>query len=133
MGVFEALHEGPASAAELAARLSANADALGRLLDGLLALGLVRKQAEVYQNDPVAETYLYDGSSHSQRGYVRYSDEALYPMWGHLDDAVGEGTPLWTQTFGLHGPIFSALQSVDGCRTSAALDAILAVRGAIAG
>ena len=113
MGVFEALHEGPASAPELAARLGANADAMGRLLDGCAALGLVRKHAGVYENDAVAETYLYAGSAHTLRGYVRYSDEALYPMWGHLDDAVREGTPRWGQSFGLDGPIFSAFFRTD--------------------
>ena len=108
MGVFEALHDGPATAAELAAKLGADAGAMGRLLDGCAALGLVRKQAGVYRNDEVAETYLYAGSAHSLRGYVRYSDEALYGMWGHLDDAVREGTHRWKQSFGLEGPIFSA-------------------------
>ena len=113
MGVFEALHEAPASAAELAARLGANADALGRLLDGCAALGLLRKHAGAYQNDAVAEAYLYGGSALSLRGYVRYSDEALYPMWGHLEDAVREGTHRWTQSFGLAGPIFSAFFRTD--------------------
>lgn len=113
MGVFDALHEGPASAAELAARLSANADAMGRLLDGCAALGLVRKHDGVYENDPVAETYLYTGSEHSMHGYVRYSDQALYGMWGHLEDAVREGTHRWTQSFGLEGPIFSAFFRTD--------------------
>jgi acetylserotonin N-methyltransferase len=113
MGVFEALHDGPASAEELAVRLGANPDALGRLLDGCAALGLVRKQDGVYRNQAVAETYLYAGSPHSLRGYVRYSDEALYPMWGHLDDAVREGTHRWTQSFGLSGPIFSAFFRTD--------------------
>ena len=113
MGVFDALHDGPASAAELAARLSANADAMGRLLDGCAALGLVRKHDGVYENDPVAETYLYTGSEHSMHGYVRYSDQALYGMWGHLEDAVREGTHRWTQSFGLEGPIFSAFFRTD--------------------
>ena len=67
----------------------------------------------VYENDAVAETYLYAGSAHSLRGYVRYSDEALYRMWGHLDDAVREGTHRWTQSFGLEGPIFSAFFRTD--------------------
>ncbi len=113
MGVFDALHDGPASAAELAARLSANADAMGRLLDGCAALGLVRKHDGVYENDAVAETYLYTSSEHSMHGYVRYSDQALYGMWGHLEDAVREGTHRWTQTFGLEGPIFSAFFRTD--------------------
>jgi acetylserotonin N-methyltransferase len=40
-------------------------------------------------------------------GYVRYSNDVLYPMWGHLEDAVREGGHRWKQTFGLEGPIFS--------------------------
>ena len=113
MGVFELLHEAPATAAEMATRLSANRDAMERLLDGCAALGLVEKQDGGYRNSPAAETYLYSGSAHSLRGYVRYSDEALYPMWAHLDDAVREGTHRWTQSFGLEGPIFSAFFRTD--------------------
>jgi acetylserotonin N-methyltransferase len=113
MGVFDVLHEAPASAAQLAARLGANADAMARLLDGCAALGLLRKHGAEYANDPVAETYLYSGSDHSLRGYVRYSDAALYGMWGHLEDAVREGTHRWTQSFGLEGPIFSAFFRTD--------------------
>lgn len=108
LGVFELLHEAPATAAALAARLSANPDAVTRLLDGCAALGLVEKEVGVYSNSPAAETYLYSGSAHTLRGYVRYSDEALYPMWGNLADAVKEGSHRWTQNFGLDGPIFSA-------------------------
>jgi acetylserotonin N-methyltransferase len=113
LGVFDALHERSASAAELAVKLSANEDAMGRLLDGCAALGLLHKRGAVYENDAVAETYLWAGSEHSLRGYIRYSDEALYNMWGHLNDAVLEGTHRWTQSFGLEGPIFSAFFRTD--------------------
>ena len=60
----------------------------------------------LYANDPVAEAYLVTSSPDSLHGYIRYSDEALYPMWRHLEDAVKEGTHRWKQTFGLDGPIF---------------------------
>ena len=113
MGVFDLLHEAPAGAAELATRLSANPDATERLLDACAALGLLRKRAGVYENDPVADTYLRAASPLTLYGYVRYSDEALYPMWNHLADAVREGTPRWGQTFGLEGPIFSAFFRTD--------------------
>jgi acetylserotonin N-methyltransferase len=113
MGVFEILHEAPATAFAMAARLSANSDAIARLLDGCAALGLIEKQDGVYRNSAAAETYLYSGSAHTLHGYVRYSDEALYPMWGHLEDAVKEGTHRWTQSFGLEGPIFSAFFRTD--------------------
>ena len=108
MGVFDALQAGPSTAEALAAQLGANPAALVRLLDGCAALLLLHKRDGVYENTPVAETYLCAGSPHSMSGYVRYSDQALYPMWGNLADAIREGTPRWSQNFGLDGPIFSA-------------------------
>ena len=107
MGIFDRLHEAPASAPELAAKLGVNAGAVERLLDGCAALGLLGKAGGVYTNSPVAETYLVTASPHSLSGYVRYSNEALYPMWGNLETAIAEGTHRWKQTFGLEGPIFS--------------------------
>jgi acetylserotonin N-methyltransferase len=98
----------------LASRIGANAGALERLLDGCAALGLLRKSEGVYRNSPLAEHYLCSGSPHTLRGYVRYSDEALYPMWAHLEDAVREGTPRWAQTFGIEGAIFSGFFRTEG-------------------
>ena len=108
MGIFDALHAGPATAETLAAQLGAQAEPLARLLDGCAALQLLHKRDGVYENTAVAETYLYQHSPHSMSGYVRYSDQALYPMWGNLAGAVREGTPRWSQNFGMDGPIFSA-------------------------
>ena len=106
LGVFDRLSEGPASAAALADALAVNAQALERLLDGCAVLGLVRKTAGAYANEPVAETYLCSTSPHSMHGYIRYSDEALYPMWAHLDDAVRDGANRWEQTFGPKAGLF---------------------------
>lgn len=117
MGIFDRVHEAPARAAEVAAALGANADATERLLDGCAALGLLHKRDGLYTNQPVAEHYLCAGSPDSLAGYIRYSDQALYPMWGHLADAVREGAPRWKQTFGLDGPIFgSFFRSDDAMR-----------------
>ena len=108
MGVFDRLSQSPATAAEMASDLQANVEATERLLDACAALGFLRKETGIYSNTPVAETYLCTASPHSLYGYIRYSDEALYPMWGNLADAVKEGAPRWLQTFGLDGPIFSS-------------------------
>ena len=107
MGIFDRLQKSPAAAAELAAELHVNPDALARLLDACAAIGLLDKTDAVYRNQPVAEYYLCSNSPHTLRGYILYSDEALYPMWAHLEDAVREGTPRWKQTFGIDGAIFS--------------------------
>jgi len=106
MGIFDRLEAAPARAADLAAALGAHPDALERLLDGCAALGLLAKRDGVYANLPVASVYLTTSSPDSLYGYIRYSDEALYPLWRHLEDAVKEGTHRWKQAFGLEGPIF---------------------------
>jgi acetylserotonin O-methyltransferase len=113
LGIFDLLHEAPADATTVAAALKTNPDATARLLDGCAVLGLLRKHDGMYANEPCAEMYLCASSPHTMRGYIRYSDEALYPMWGKLADAVREGTPRWEQTFGLAGPIFSAFFRTD--------------------
>jgi acetylserotonin N-methyltransferase len=103
LGIYDLV---PATAGSLAQSLGLNADALQRLLDGNVGLGLLERRGEAYYNQPVADTYLRKDSPHSLIGYVLYSDRALYPMWAHLDDAVREGNARWQQTFGVSGAIF---------------------------
>jgi acetylserotonin N-methyltransferase len=81
--------------------------ALPRLLDACVALRLLEKRDGAYVNTPEADKYLRSDSPDSLTGYIRYSNDALYPMWAHLEDAVREGTARWKQTFGLEGGIFS--------------------------
>ncbi len=80
--------------------------ALPRLLDACVALGLLEQRDGVYVNTPESDKYLHSDSPDSLTGYIHYSNEALYPMWAHLEDAVREGTPRWNQTFGVEGGIF---------------------------
>src|SRR5689334_12555038 len=102
-GLFDRLHGTRASATELAQALRLDRSALERLLDACAALGLLEKQEGRYTNTVLAGAYLREASSHALLGYIRYSDEALYPMWAHLDDAVREGRHRWTQVFGVEG------------------------------
>jgi acetylserotonin N-methyltransferase len=91
----------------------ADSKALARLLDACVALGLLEKRAGSYVNTPEADKYLRSDSPDALTGYIHYSNDALYPMWAHLEDAVREGTPRWTQTFGLDGGIFSGFFRTD--------------------
>jgi acetylserotonin N-methyltransferase len=92
---------------------SADSKELTRLLDACVALGLLEKRDGAYINTPEAEKYLRSDSPDTLTGYVHYSNEALYPMWAHLEDAVREGTPRWKQTFGTEGGIFSGFFRTD--------------------
>jgi acetylserotonin N-methyltransferase len=107
LGVFDRLAGGPAPLPRLAQELGANPDALGRLLDACVGLGLLTRAGDGYANTPAATAYLSSGSPWRLTGYARYSDAVLWQLWAHLDDAVREGTHRWQQTFGLEGPIFA--------------------------
>ena len=106
LGVFDALEMAPSTADELADRLSVKADAFGRLLDTCVGLKLLRRSNAAYENEPVATAYLCRNSSCSLAGYILYSNDVLFPLWTHLDDAIREGTPRWHQAFGIEGSIF---------------------------
>jgi acetylserotonin O-methyltransferase len=81
--------------------------ALDRLLDACVSLGLLERRGDKYVNTPAADEYLRSSSPHTLAGYVRYSNNALYPMWAHLEDAVRDGSHRWSQTFGGTGTLFS--------------------------
>ncbi len=91
--------------------------ALPRLLDACVALGLLEKRDGAYINTPEADKYLRSHSPDSLTGYIHYSNEALYPMWAHLEDAIREGTPRWHQTFGVEGGIFSGFFKTEHDKT----------------
>ena len=60
-----------------------------------------------YANTPLASTYLVRNSPRTMAGYILYSNQALFPMWAHLEDALKEGSPRWEQTFGPAADLFS--------------------------
>ncbi len=107
LGVFDALVDRPKDADELASDLSADRDALCRLLDACVGLQLLERAGGKYANSLLATTYLTVASPHRLSGYIRYSKDVLWRLWDHLDDAVREGDHRWNQAFGLDGPIFS--------------------------
>ena len=106
LGVFDALTRGPQSLAKLAAALGANADALERLLDACVGLGLLARSEQGYENTPVAATYLTTASPRRLTGYISFSNGPMWKLWSHLADAVREGKHRWTQVYGWDGPIF---------------------------
>jgi acetylserotonin N-methyltransferase len=107
LGIFDQLAAEPLDQAGLARRLGTDPNALGRLLDASVGLGLLACREGRYVNTPAAQTYLCRSSPYRLTGYLTYSDRVLWPMWAHLADAVREGGNRWKQTFGLEGPLFA--------------------------
>jgi acetylserotonin N-methyltransferase len=106
-GIFDLVDDSPADAASVAAAINADPSSVERLLEACAALGLLQRHNERFTNTPLAATYLTAAGPQSLAGYIRYSDQVLYRMWEHFDDAVREGTPRWQQTFQLPaGAIF---------------------------
>jgi acetylserotonin N-methyltransferase len=107
LGVFDALHARPRSLADLAADLRADADALQRLLDACVGLQLLERSGPNYSNTPTAAAFLTQTSPRRLTGYINYSNDVMWRLWTHLEDAVREGTHRWQQAYGWDGPIFS--------------------------
>ncbi len=107
LGVFDALAAGPKPADALARELACDPDALGRLLDACVMIGLLAHTPQGYADTPAAAAYLTRSSPRGMLGYVAYSDEVLWKLWDRLADAVREGTHRWKQVYGWDGPIFS--------------------------
>lgn len=107
LGVFDHLHEAPAGVGNLAPSLGVDAGALERLLDACVSLGFLTKQVGLYANTPISDSYLCRSSAHSMTGYILYSDQVLFSLWGDLEGAIREGTHRWKRTFGVDGPIFN--------------------------
>jgi acetylserotonin N-methyltransferase len=106
VGVFDLLERAPANLASMARELKLPSGPLERLLDACVGLGLLRKEGPSYANQAIASTYLCRNNDGSLAGYILYSDQVLFPLWTHLEDAIREGTPRWAQAFGIEGGIF---------------------------
>jgi acetylserotonin N-methyltransferase len=106
LGVFDQLERAPADVATLAVNLPADPGALERLLDACVGLGFLHKRDGHYYNEPVTSVYLCKSSTRALTGYILYSNDVLFRMWTHLEDAVREGGHRWKQAFGLEGAIF---------------------------
>jgi acetylserotonin O-methyltransferase len=108
LGIFDLLEHEPDTLSSLAAKMRAEPEPLERLLDTCVGLKLLRRDGASYTNEPVSTTYLCRGSERTLTGYILYSNDVLFPLWSHLEDAVREGTPRWKQTFGSEGGIFDS-------------------------
>jgi acetylserotonin O-methyltransferase len=106
LGVFNLLETTPVSSAELATELRVESEPLERLLDACVGLKLLRRIGASYKNEQIASTYLCRNSEQALTGYILYSNDVLFRLWDHLEDAIREGTPRWKQTFGIDGGIF---------------------------
>lgn len=107
LGVFDALCSGSASAESIAKRLECHAGAMQALLEGCVSLGLLECQKDQFSNTASTVKYLTSSSPDRMTGYITYSNNVMWNLLSHLEDAVRTGENQWHRTFGTDGPIFS--------------------------
>ena len=113
LGLFDLLRERPQLSAEIARELSADADAVSRLCFACVGLGLMEEASGIFRNTAAAAEFLCRDGGSSMVGYILYSNDVLFQMWDHLEDAIREGTHRWNQSFGFSGPLFDSFFPTD--------------------
>ena len=93
LDVFTRIGDSRVGGQRVAEQLDAPVDAVGRLLDALVAMGLLTKDAGGYANTEASRTYL---SMDSDRyiGYIIRHHHHLVESWARLAEAVVTGKPV---------------------------------------
>ncbi len=107
LGVFDFLAKSGQTADAVAAELGTHPESQRRLLDACVGLSLLHWDGEHYHNTAAATAYLTATSPQRLTGYLNFSNDVMWGLWAHLDDAIREGTHRWKQVYGWDAPIFS--------------------------
>jgi (2Fe-2S) ferredoxin/predicted O-methyltransferase YrrM len=108
LDVFSAAGAG-ATAAQVAGKIGTDARATEMLMNALVAMGLLKKQAGIFQNAPVATRYFVEGSADDARAATMHTVN-LWQRWSTLTECVRAGTAVackemaergdqWTRAF----------------------------------
>lgn len=93
IGLFEALAEGPATAADLAGPLDCDPDGLRPMLGFLAALGYVTRDGDRFSNTAMTEAWLREEPG-SVASWLTFWAEVVFPFWdAHLESSVRTGGP----------------------------------------
>jgi hypothetical protein len=97
LDVFSAIGEGETSAGEIAGRLGCDKRAVDMLLNGLTAMGLLKKSEDIFSNTAVSKAYLSKDSG-DYIGYIIIHHYHLADSWFKLEQAVRTGRPVRHRT-----------------------------------
>uniref|UniRef100_A0A3B4AFN0 Acetylserotonin O-methyltransferase n=1 Tax=Periophthalmus magnuspinnatus TaxID=409849 RepID=A0A3B4AFN0_9GOBI len=117
MGVFDLLQKSPGLDAEqVAAEIKASVKGTQCLLEALVSLGLLTPSdqcefAVLYKNSTLAAQFLGSDSPFSLHSYILHTDNVVWPLFSHLENAVRDGTNQHEQAFGKKAQdLFQALK-----------------------
>lgn len=106
MGVFDLLQKSPGlDTTQVATEIKASVKGTQCLLEACVSLGLLTSsetshQKPVYKNSTMAAQFLGSDSPFSLQGYILHTDNVVWPLFSHLENAVREGTNQHEQAFG---------------------------------
>jgi SAM-dependent methyltransferase len=90
LGLFEALHPDERDSHALAAKIHCERRATMLLANAMVALGLLRKSGGQYALTDAAQRFLLESSPEYLGGMILF-DEALWSIWGKLDESIRSG------------------------------------------
>ncbi len=93
IGLFEALAQGPRTAAQLGTAVGVPARSARIVADAMVSVGLVSRDGDEYRNSPVAQTFLAGVTPADRRPILQSWDQISYPTWQRLEAAVRTGEP----------------------------------------
>lgn len=93
LGVFSELAKGPLPFGELETRLDLHPRGSRDFFDALVALGLLRREGDVYSNPPEADAFLDRKKPSYVGGILEMANARLYGFWGSLTEALRTGKP----------------------------------------
>jgi ubiquinone/menaquinone biosynthesis C-methylase UbiE len=88
IGIFEALADGPATLAQIAARAGISERAARISADAMVALGFLDVEHGRYSNGAEAGTFLAGRTPADLRPVLRFWDQVSYPAWTQLEPAL---------------------------------------------
>jgi hypothetical protein len=92
LGIADALADGPLTADDLAARIGADADAVGRLLRALVSRGVFRRHSDsTYGLNRLADTLRSDAPTSMAGAALFYGSAQHREHWSSLTEAVRSG------------------------------------------
>jgi hypothetical protein len=89
--LFAALADGPATAREICERTGIPDRTARILADAMVALGLLSRSGDRYENGREAAEFLAGGGRADLRPFLRFWDRLSYPQWSELARSVRTG------------------------------------------
>ncbi len=93
--LFERLSGGPLGSDQIAGAIGCDPRALGLLINAMVALGLLEKNADGIGLTPGARRFLLASSPEYLGGMILF-EEAIFPLWARLEDSIRCGKPART-------------------------------------